>query len=357
MTPQAVVLAIGAVQMALVVAFVLLLAGNRVRTRRRTARAGVGEVAVTAAFQQWLLEEAPVDAVKRALRDAPPDTALEQLVLAMSTRVPAERQATLVQAVRGDWWVRDILARGLAWRWTDRLRTARLLSAVAGPQDEAVVRRLLQDAHPAVRAAVVPAIARVGTATLVSSVLNGLSRQATAVRYLVGAVLLQSRQALVAALAERFTHLDAPERDLAAWIELVIASRDPTLLAVASRLSTHEKTEVRTAAVRALAQWFHPEAPVRLRERLTDVAAPVRALAARGLGALGDREAVPLLVNALADRDWWVRFRSALALALLGDDGRAALRRMSTAGDRYAADMARMVSGLPSGVLRELAES
>lgn len=357
MTPLAVIVAIGAVQVGLLVSFVLLLAANRTRTRRRAARAAVGAADVTAAFQQWLLDRASVDCVRDALRRAPADTALEQVVLAMTTRVPAERQPALVAAVRDDWWVRDTLARGLAWRWTDRLRTARLLTAIADARDEAVVQRLLRDSHPAVRAAVVPAIARVATPTLVANVLQGLSAQATAVRFLVGAVLLQSRQVLVDALAERFARLDAGERDLAVWIDLAIATRDPMLLAVASRLSTHEMVEVRTASVRALAQWFHPEAPVRLRERLTDPAPPVRALAARGLAALGDKAAVPQLAEALADRDWWVRFRSALALALLGDEGRVALRRVSDATDKYAADMARMVAGLPSGVLRELAES
>jgi hypothetical protein len=52
-----------------------------------------------------------------------------------------------------------------------------------------------------------------------------------------------------------------------------------------------------------------------------------------------------------------VRFRSALALALLGDKGRAVLRQAAASSDRYAADMARMISGLPPGTLRELAES
>jgi HEAT repeat protein len=357
MTPLAVVLAIGAVQGALLVAFVLLLAGNRVRARRRAARASDGEQVVTAAFQRWLLDASPVTVVRDALRRAPPDTALEQLVVALTTRVPAERQQAVVAAVRQDWWVRDFLARGLAWRWTDRLRTARILGAVGGPADEPVVRRLLLDPHPAVRAAVVPAIARVGTPGMVHAVLDSLSRQATAVRFLLGSVLLQARGELVPALVERLARREAPERDLAAWIELAIATRDPGLLATASRMSEHPAVEVRAAAVRALSQWFHPEAPQRLTQRLADDAAPVRALAARGLGALGDREAVPALAATLADRDWWVRFRSALALALLGDAGRATLRQRADADDRFAADMARMVSGLPAGVLRELAES
>ncbi|HYD52758.1 MAG TPA: HEAT repeat domain-containing protein, partial [Gemmatimonadaceae bacterium] len=81
-----------------------------------------------------------------------------------------------------------------------------------------------------------------------------------------------------------------------------------------------------------------------------------RAQAARALGTLADQEAVPLLKRALADVNWWVRFRSGLALAQLGEPGRAALRETRGARDRYAADMAAMVSGLSSGSIIELSE-
>ena len=357
MEPLAVVLTIGAVQGCLLVAFVLLLAGNRVRSRRAAARAGRGELAVTAAMQAWLLDQASIDPLLEALRRAPMDTALEQVVVAMSARVPPERQPALVAALRPQWWVRDVLARGLSWRWTERLRTARLLGALGTPADEAVVRRFLRDPHPAVRAAVVPAIARVGTPSLIGAVLDGLSRQTTVVRYLVGGVLQQSRGPLVLALRERLAHEGAADRDLATWIDLAVATRDADLLAMAARMSEHPELEVRAAATRASGQWFHPEAERRLHARLGDAMPPVRALAARGLGILGLPDAVPLLRAALADADWWVRFRASLALALLGDAGRAALRQAQDGTDRYAADMARMISGLPPGVLRELAES
>jgi hypothetical protein len=82
----------------------------------------------------------------------------------------------------------------------------------------------------------------------------------------------------------------------------------------------------------------------------------VRAQAARALGTLADTESVPLLRRALADVNWWVRFRSGLALAQLGEPGRTALRECRTARDRYASDMAAMISGLSSGSIIELSE-
>lgn len=357
MSLLAVVLTIGAVQGLLLVAVVLLLAGNRVRARRAAARAGVGSRAITEAMQSWLLGRGSIIGVQEAIRQAPRDAALEQVVVAMSSRVPAERQPSLAASVRRQRWVRDMLERPLSWRWTDRLRTARLLGAIGTSADEAVVRRLLLDPHPAVRVAAVPAIARVGTSSLIAVVLDALGQQATVVRYLVGSVLLQVGEPLRAALRERLTRRDATEHDLTTWMGLAVSTREPDLLALAARMSDHSSLEVRAAAMRAAGQWFHPEAASRLLARLGDPEPPVRALAARGLGVLGHPDAVPALAQALGDADWWVRFRASLALALLGDVGRSALRAIQESPDRYAADMARMVSGLPPGVLRELAES
>jgi len=94
-----------------------------------------------------------------------------------------------------------------------------------------------------------------------------------------------------------------------------------------------------------------------LREMMRDSDWRVRAQAARALGAVGANDAVAELSNGLADRSWWVRFRSALALAQLGEAGRRALRVARERPDRFAADMASMVSGLSDGAVMELAEA
>jgi hypothetical protein len=59
----------------------------------------------------------------------------------------------------------------------------------------------------------------------------------------------------------------------------------------------------------------------------------------------------------VGDTGWWVRYRAALALAQLGEPGRAALRALRAGPDRMARDMATLVSGLPLGMVAELGES
>jgi HEAT repeat protein len=114
---------------------------------------------------------------------------------------------------------------------------------------------------------------------------------------------------------------------------------------------------MRISAARAIRRYMHPDAEAVLRDMMRDTDWRVRAQAARGLGTIGATEAVADLSSALADRSWWVRFRSALALAQLGELGRRALRIARERPDRFAADMASMVSGLSDGAVMELAEA
>ena len=67
----------------------------------------------------------------------------------------------------------------------------------------------------------------------------------------------------------------------------------------------------------------------------------------------GDGALAPLL----ADRVWLVRLRAALSLAQLGERGRAALRVANEGNDRFAREMATMVSGLTDGAVLELGDT
>jgi HEAT repeat protein len=64
----------------------------------------------------------------------------------------------------------------------------------------------------------------------------------------------------------------------------------------------------------------------------------------QALGRLHSDRHLDLLVRALHDSSWWVRFSAAQALWQLGDVGRAALTSAMTGDtDRYARDMSRQI--------------
>ena len=78
----------------------------------------------------------------------------------------------------------------------------------------------------------------------------------------------------------------------------------------------------------------------RVRELLAHPDWQVRVLAAKALGRIGDRSDVDRLVGLLGDREWWVRYRAAQAIAELPWLGGAELDALQAAlTDRFAADI------------------
>lgn len=76
--------------------------------------------------------------------------------------------------------------------------------------------------------------------------------------------------------------------------------------------------------------------------------------AAEGLGRLGDRRAVSILINALSDDDWRVRQKAAWALGALGDRRAIQpLRRLMSDPSDGVQDMAQLAM---EAVKRKIAE-
>jgi len=87
----------------------------------------------------------------------------------------------------------------------------------------------------------------------------------------------------------------------------------------------------------ALQMLTDPRLRPSVRERLDHPVWHVRMQAVKALGRIGDREDVPDIVRALADREWWVRYRAARTLAELpfvSHNEFRAIREAQT--DRYA---------------------
>lgn len=86
---------------------------------------------------------------------------------------------------------------------------------------------------------------------------------------------------------------------------------------------------VRAAAWVALGELGDPRAGEFVPAGLIDASADVRQAACRCAGKLGGPEVLPLLVNLLADPEWWVRHDAARALLEFGEEGRRRLEEHS----------------------------
>lgn len=335
---------------------VLLLFVSRSRNKRRARQAALAASQVAEPLREWVLGTGRVARVAMTLRRLSPQDALEQVTVAVATKLAPEQLAELARALRGERWVRRVLARSSSRWWWRRLDAARLLGVVAGVRDRMLLRRLLEDRHPAVQAAATACLTRLGDSELLTHVLDGLHTRSSVVRVFQLGVLGQTWKETMPALLHRLRP-DAPIAKLNVWITLAESLGNPDCLAALVALRDHPVAQVRISTARALRRYFHADTARVLREMIGDDDWRVRAQAARSLGTIGAAAAVPELTRALEDRSWWVRFRAALALAQLGEPGRRALRAARELSDRYAADMAVMVSGLSDGAVVELAEA
>ena len=116
------------------------------------------------------------------------------------------------------------------------------------------------------------------------------------------------------------------------------AAADPELV---RGLASHEDPEVRIEALRTLGTLeADPGSVAACLRALDDSEWPARALAAWSLGRLGDTLAIARLRQAMGDPAYWVRHHVAEALALLGEEGEAALRGAADDPNPFVRDMA-----------------
>jgi len=334
----------------------LLIFVNRARQSYRAQRAASAANKVAEPLQRWLLGIGTAADLANVLRRLPEREALDQLTIHLAPKAAPEHLAQLARALREDRWVRRILAQSTSRWWWRRLDAARLLAVVGSVRDRTLLRQLLGDPHAAVQAAASTCLTRVADYALVEHVLDTLHTRPPIVRVFQLRILRENWKHTVPALLERLVPL-APMAKLQVWIALAESLADSRCLMPLLAFSNHRVVEMCISTARAIRRFVHPGAEAVLREMIRDGDWRVRAQAARGLGAMGTSDAVSELSFALADRAWWVRFRSALALAQLGEVGRRALRAARDRPDRFAADMAAMVSGLSDGAVVELAEA
>ncbi|MDQ8154293.1 MAG: HEAT repeat domain-containing protein [Gemmatimonadota bacterium] len=343
------------------VIFVILLTGfvifRRERVLRRMKRVHAGRARLATPLAHWLVGSGSVHRVADGLRDLPRDAALAFASELHDTRVPRELRADFGDALRGAPWATRAIAGAISWRWWRRLDAARALGIVGTLADGETLRLLLEDDHPAVRLAAMQALSAVDHPDLVRVAVARYPQETLAVRLFISSTLRTVWRLAEAPLCACLLAPDSEPADLAAWLALAESLNLPSLRLPITALALHPDPEVRAAVARALRRYPHADSVEAVRLLLDDRQDFVRAAGAQALGVLRAAEAQGQLEHGLSDSAWWVRFRSALALALLGEAGRASLRRARQSPDRFAREMAQMTSGLSEGAVLEMADA
>lgn len=342
-------------QIALAMGVVGLATTRRRTERRRAARARTPR-AVAEPVQRWLVGEGHVRDVAALLAARPADEALEQLLALATSRAQPSQREELRDAMRSEPWVQATLAGATARSWSRRCDAARLLSVVGSERDRVLLQQLLDDAHPAVQGAAASCLPYMADRGVIAYVLDGLPERSMIVRLHQFAMLERTLRLALPLLLERLVAESRP-RMLKTWISLAETIGSPELLERVSALHNHPDPLIRLSVARALRRSTPSDAEEVLLISLRDPDWRVRAVAARSLAALGTVSAVPRLATGMRDVRWRVRFRCGLALAQLGDSGARALAESRLDTDRFAAEMAAMISALTPDSVAELAEA
>lgn len=323
---------------------------------RHRAMALLGPHVATArdSLRRWIAGEATLHDFVRVLRQFPGETALEFTADILGGAMGGEDAEQLAVLLREEPWMHRLVSRASSRLWWRRRQAARALAIVGRPADRQVLARLLDDPRPAVAVIAMTALPRVADPDLVGRALDRYPSLPSVIRKFLVNSLGGARAHVAAGLAERI-RTGAPPRAIARWLELARELAMGEIVERASMLSTHPDPRVRRELARALRIRPTVAALNLLGTLVTDGDADVRAAAVRSLGQIGVGDAAEQLRAAAHDPAWTVRYNAAIAMAQVGDRGRAALRALRHDDDRYVADMATLVSGLSDGAVADLA--
>jgi HEAT repeat protein len=355
-TAFAVLATIAVAQACFLVLILAFLVERRRAGRSRRARLAAARKNLAGPLREWLAMNGDMEQVVLALRKMPASSVVADTSLLVRTVVPAERRAELAIRLRDERWVRRAVMGVRSRFWWRRAEAARALSLVGDPSDRPLVQRLLEDDQPEVAIAAVACLPRVADAEFINRELDRFAILAPMLRQYLLATLREMQELVDPLLAARLRP-DAEPIALSERVRLAAALEFPRALRAAVPLQTHVSPAVRAAVATALGHVPTEASQRSLGALLRDSDAAVREAAAGSLGALASPAAVPQLAAAMRDPSWHVRRRAGLALAQLGDTGRAVVDALRTDPDPYVSSMATLASGLTDGALLELTEN
>lgn len=282
-------------------------------------------------------------------------TPAPEMLRDVPTGVVADLSLELIQLVRGDEravFIESATRLGIPEQLTHRLQSrshrdrAVAVHALSQFDDEATraaLHRALEDSDQDVRFGA--ALALVATADpphaqeLIGKLKLGDEQPSLVVVSLLRRII-EDRPDEIKSLVTQ--PAQSAEIRLAA-VEALATSGDYSLVPVIADLALAAQDASRELPryLRALGKLGHPAAREAVMVGLSHAAAPVRIAAAGAAGRIMLLDSAERLVELLNDPEWWVRFRAAEALILLGEPGLRRLRAVARDGDGSAGEAAR----------------
>ncbi len=228
--------------------------------------------------------------------------------------------------------------------WQRRMRGLRQLSVVATRDERDAILALRRD-RPEIRMLAAHVIARIGDTEDVLDLMVGWDGVRRLEEHPLKKMLHAVPRPVFAELVASWDKLESPA--VRRMVLEAAAQSDPTAAARwLPAAALDEDKEVRIGACIAAGRLRSKSAKEILIRLMVAPEWEVRAQAARSLGYLASADTAGILIQGMRDRSFWVRRNSSLALATMGDLGRASLQDAAlTDEDRFARDAAREALG------------
>ena len=151
--------------------------------------------------------------------------------------------------------------------------------------------------------------------------------------------------------------LESPDPKIRAWAATLLeVSKEKESVKFLAKAARDEDADVRSAAIKSLANIGDPDAKEILPQALEDAEWFVRAAAANAAGALGAAGLSGRVIGLLSDRVWWVRQSAKTALIALCPGIEKELEERLTADDRFVRNMVAEILGASGAVDRAATE-
>ncbi len=325
------ILTIGCVFLLLTFVIVVNMAWREVRGNWRRARRRVLEPAILS----YAHGDAPsvYPALGGRLRRRDRGVAAE-ILLDHAQRVRGVERERLGRAIDELGFVDRYVAGLGSRRWWRRADSAEKLGIAGAVRATGLLARALSDSEPEVRIRAAKALGLVGGKAAIAPLVHALSEPNRWSTIRIADILAEMKHDVVEELVAEFDGMN--EHAKLAALDILGRIRSFSVVSwLRGRLGDEER-DVRARACHALGAVGDPECGPLLVEALADSEWPVRAMAAKALGRIRHLPGIPALCGALRDKEWWVRANAAEALRVMGPKGDEALDRMLDDRDVYA---------------------
>lgn len=264
----------------------------------------------------------------------------EKIILDYLRDLTGESRDKLLDAARALGLIDRTIQNLHSWNWTARDLAAMRLGIYSLPEAVPDLVKRLRDRRLEVRYTAARSLATIGSPQAIEAIVEILDRP----ELLNTPRVLEIVQSMEGQMKEPLRRLlDSPDHHPAAKllaIDLVGDLRDFSMLDTLHQILQSSDKEKVVRAVKAIGKISAPFSIDEILRLAHDRAWEIRAQSLKAIGLLQIDEGIPLLIDGLGDRAYWVRRNAADALVTFDEKGYEALQAVQQSDDAFARDMA-----------------